>query len=382
MVDPFVSNLLPNRDYYFVVRAKNVGNATWTKGNFRLGTTRPLNRMSGVCHSSWISCGRPATLTEDTVAPGQVGTFEFWIKTPAAGVETMEYFNPLQENVAWANDLGMNFRMSTKVAYQWEWNGQTLYTDQTKSSTVNPYVSNLIPDRRYYFVLRAKNIGNTAWTKGNFKLGTTRTLNRSSQVCDPSWPNCARPATLTEDTVAPGQVGTFEFWIKTPVTTVETNEYFNPLQENVAWSNDVGMHFRMSTKIAYRWEWNGQGLYTDQTKTSMVDPFVSNLLPNRDYYFVVRAKNVGNATWTKGNFRLGTTRPLNRMSGVCHSSWISCGRPATLTEDTVAPGQVGTFEFWIKTPAAGVETMEYFNPLQENVAWANDLGMNFRMSTK
>ena len=138
--------------------------------------------------------------------------------------------------------------------------------------------------------------------------------------------------------------------------------------------NDWFGSVRAST---YSWEWQGQGLYTDQTKATFIDSYSQTLLPNKRYYAVVRAKNTGNTTWNQGTFRLGTTSPLNHSSVVCDSSWINCGRPATLKESSIAPGQTGTFEFWLTTPNSGGEFKEYFNPLLENVAWLNDIGMHF-----
>ena len=378
-VDTYSQSLDPNTRYYTVVKAKNTGGTTWHKGSFRLGTTNPLNHSSAICDVSWINCGRPATLVEDNVAPGETGTFEFWFATPGPGQDIKAYFNPLQENIAWLNDLGMHFVIKTN-SYTWEWAGQAVYTDATKATAIDSYNQLLEPGTNYYVSIKAKNTGTGTWTKNDVKIGTTNPLNHSSAVCNSSWINCGRPATLVEDSVAPGQTGTFEFLIKTPGPGQSLKAYFNPLKEGVAWMNDIGMHFVINTGVQ-AWEWAGQAVYTDATKATAIDSYNQALAPNTRYYATVRAKNSGTVTWRKGTFRLGTTNPLNHSSAICDPSWINCGRPATLVEDSVAPGQTGTFEFWFTTPGPGQNIKAYFNPLQENVVWLNDIGMHFVIKT-
>jgi hypothetical protein len=133
---------------------------------------------------------------------------------------------------------------------------------------------------------------------------------------------------------------------------------------------------------SYSWQWGGQNVYTDSSKTTTVDSYNQLLTPNTRYYLTVKAKNIGGLTWNKSDFRLGTTNPLNHSSAICDSTWINCGRPAALVEDSVAPGQTGTFEFWITTPGPNQSVKAYFDPLRENVAWANDIGMHFVIKTK
>jgi hypothetical protein len=261
--------------------------------------------------------------------------------------------------------------------YQWQWDGQAVFTDQTKTTAVDTNTQLLTPGSRYYVMIRAKNVGTMTWNNSDFKLGTSRPLNHSSPVCDSTWPNCGRPANLVESSIAPGQTGTFQFWITVPMTAnTTTKAYFNPLRENVAWTNDLGLHFTFKTG-SYQWQWDGQALYTNQNKTSSINTMVQTLSAGNRYYAVVRAKNTGTATWQGGTIRIGTSSPLNRSSAFCEGSWINCGRPATLVEGTVAPGQTGTFEFWITVPNGSGETKEYFTPLFENVTWFNDIGMHF-----
>jgi hypothetical protein len=375
-VNPYGMSLKPGGRYYFVLKAKNTGNLVWEKGNFRLGTTNTLNRSSDLYDTSWISPGRPATISEATVQPGQVGTFEFWVNIPTNRVDTREYFNPLQEGVAWLNDLGMNIPIRTGGNYSWSYAGQSMYTDNTKTSEVNPYASSLNPGGRYYFVLRAKNTSDVTWYKGNFKLGVSRN-GEANAIYDSTWISPGRAATINEELVQPGQVGTFEFWVNIPSTSVRFNAYFNPVQENIAWLNDIGMNIPIRTGGNYSWSYVGQTAYSDDTKSEIVDTYSSSLQPGKRYYLVLKAKNTGDVMWYRGNLRLGTSRNIERTSLFYDPTWVSPTRAATLSESSVAPGSVGTFEFWITTPTTQVSTKEYFNILQENIVWLNDLGMHY-----
>ena len=80
---------------------KNTGNTTWTKsGAFSITDTRLAsysnNGNSSLCDSSWtIPCNRPASLKEDTVAPGAYGTFEFTVKAPSRPGTYVEIFAPI-----------------------------------------------------------------------------------------------------------------------------------------------------------------------------------------------------------------------------------------------------------------------------------------------
>jgi len=272
------------------------------------------------------------------------------------------------------------FQSTSAPSYSWQWAGQALYTDSSKSNSVDFYNTTLNPKTRYYAVVKAKNVGNTTWAKGDFRLGTNNPIDRCSILADSTWISCARISTLTEDSVAPGQTGTFEFWITTPGPNQSINEYFNPLREGVAWLNSVGMSYPIKTG-GYSWQWAGQALYTDSSKSTAIDSNSQLLNRNARYYAVVRAKNNGSSVWDKSDFRLGSSNQSGRSSAIYDSAWLSYGRPVGLTEDSVAPGQTGTFEFWITTPGPNQNTKEYFNLLREGVAWLNDVGMHFVIRT-
>jgi len=83
-------------------------------------------------------------------------------------------------------------------------------------------------------------------------------------------------------------------------------------------------------------------------------------------------RNIGTQTWTAPTFRLGVSEPYGRISAFRHSSWLNDIRPATLSVQAVAPGQIGRFNFTVKAPSVAVTTVfrESFEPVMEYVSWA------------
>jgi hypothetical protein len=227
-------------------------------------------------------------------------------------------------------------------------------------------------------VVKAKNTGNTTWTNSGphpVNLGTSNSLDRNSAFCDPSWLSCNRPTTLQEASVAPGKVGTFEFWIKAPYAEDGTrySEYFRPLSENSMWMNDPGLYqeFDMNS-TDYSWAYVSQGAYSDSARTHSVD--LSSAKTNTTYYLQLKAKNIGGQTWKQGVIKLGTSNPIDRSSAFCDPSWLSCNRAATLVESSVVPGQNGTFNFSVRTPGTTGTYNEYFRLVADGITWMDDYG--------
>lgn len=84
---------------------RNTGTETWTPARTRLGTTQPRDRSSPVAGPDWLSTSRPAAI-DRTVPPGATGRFTFTLRAPLAPGEYSEYFNLVEEGVAWFSDPG------------------------------------------------------------------------------------------------------------------------------------------------------------------------------------------------------------------------------------------------------------------------------------
>jgi hypothetical protein len=327
-------------------------------------------------------------MKEASVAPGQTATFEFWIKAPESSTHAFqEYFCILSEGKTWLQDVGLQYNLTVEpINYSWQLTSQYAFTDDTKSTPTG--LGNLEPGERKYVGFTAKNTGNTTWTNTGtnpVRVGTTRNLNRQSIFADSTWINNTRPTAMKEASVAPGQVATFEFWIKAPAGySGSFNENFNIVSEMKAWFNDIGFNYATSViKPQYTWQLTSQYAYTDSSKTTATGLY--NLSPNQTAYVGFTAKNTGNITWRNSGsnpVHVGTSNPLDSSSVLCDSGWLGCNRPAGMIETSVAPGQIATFEFNIKAPSAKGNYLTYFNPVVEGVTWMNNIGFNYSISVK
>jgi len=245
-------NLEPGERVYMGVQALNTGNTTWTRDGanpVHIGISNPYDRYSPYFDSTWIGQNRPGRLKEQSVSPGQIGTFEFWMTAPysKSGV-ILEYLNLVVEGRTWMNNIGLNFYTSVKApSLAWNVIEQYAYTDESKNSVVNLFA--LQPGQRVYVGVKALNSSNITWknaSRNPVRLATTRQRNRASLFCDlSSWINCSRPSTHLETDVPPGQIGTFEFWMTAPHTSGVSQEYYSLVSEGYEWFNDPGLHFNL-----------------------------------------------------------------------------------------------------------------------------------------
>jgi hypothetical protein len=358
---------------------KNTGAATWYKGGVNLALSNPIDRTSTLYDSSWPSQNRPAYFKEDSVAPGQEATYGFWVNLQKVGAYK-EYFTLVADGVTWMNDMGMYFEFNVEAArYTWQYIDQGIYSDQTKTTLVDT-ASYTIPDRRYYNTIHVKNTGNTTWKKDYVNLGTSGPNDRQSIAYDTSWLKPNRVTTIVENTVKPGEVATFEFWTKGPSAVGDNREYFNLVAENITWMNDMGLHYLYHVNKPYNWSPVSQRAFTDQTLATQAD--LSNTPKNSRLYLQLKLRNTGTKVWQKNYVNLGASNPTDRISQFRDITWSSINRPTTLVENSVAPGEIGTFEFWVTAPSNVGVYYEYYNLVAENITWFTDYGLHYQINVK
>lgn len=129
----------------------------------------------------------------------------------------------------------------------------------------------------------------------------------------------------------------------------------------------------------WAWLFEGQETYSDSARSRGFTS-VPTASPGEKIYVRVKARNMGTETWNQSFVRLGTSRPMDRVSAFFESGWISNARAASLKESSVTPGQIGTFEFALQAPSTLGTYNEYFNVLAEGRSWLNDLGLFFSVN--
>ncbi len=135
------------------------------------------------------------------------------------------------------------------------------------------------------------------------------------------------------------------------------------------------------TTKAYAWILESQEIYSD---AAMTQKFTSTptAAPGGKLYARIKVRNMGYKPWDNTvTIRVGTSHSNDRSSAFYDTSWISSSRPAQLIESTVVPGSIGTFEFAMKAPNQLSSYKEYFSLVAENVAWMNDIGLNYLINT-
>ena len=110
--------LAPGQRIYVGFTARNTGNMTWQNSgphSIMAGTESPKERSSLFsAGSGWLTGTKPTLLREASVAPGQIGTFEYWLTVPSSGLSGVynERFNILANGVTWMNDTGLSYYMN------------------------------------------------------------------------------------------------------------------------------------------------------------------------------------------------------------------------------------------------------------------------------
>ncbi|GEM_PF-3357833 len=357
----------------FNVKFKNLGSKTWEKSSVKLGTSNPCDRTPIFNRGDgWLSNNR-VSLKEDSVRPGETGTFSFWMSVPDnTPVGTYkEYFRPVVEGITWMEDYGVSWDVKVTESYKCKWIEQNAYPK-------------LNPGESYNFSVKFRNTGNTIWYKTVVKLGTSHEKDRISIFeRGEGWISSNR-ISMKEDMIRPGEIGTFSFTMKVPASTKPAlyREYFQPVAEGITWLNDEGVYWDVivlqnggipviDKPDYYSCRWEGQNEYP-------------TLYTGQSYNFTVRFKNTGKAPWKKGKVNLGTSHDKDRISPFLRqdlfnnkpSGWISNNR-ITLKEDAVNPGETGTFSFWMSVPftMAPGTYKEYFQPVADEITWLNDEGV-------
>ncbi len=364
---------------YLHLVVRNTGNRVWG-GGLRLATIKPNNRTSEFCDPSWISCNRPAEANEATISPGDNATFEFWIEAPAQKGVHNEYFNLLEEGRLWFPSVGLYYSIAvTPRPLYGVFISEKFYTNNAKTNQVTR--DSLKNGTRYYVVYKVENIGTDSWERDSTNpLRIGKLNNEISPLCDSTWISCNRPADMTELTVSPGEIATFEFWITTPFVEFGTEflEKYRLLQENLHWIDNPLMQTKYVINTpSTPWNILSQTSYIDETKITAAP--TNNLSLHEKRFVSVTVRNLSGKSWRNNGLnpvRLATNSPINSPSIVCDDSWIACNRPAEMSESVVEPGGVATFEFWIRG-STQTNLNENYVLVSENNHWLGNAGLTF-----
>lgn len=236
-IDLDSQNVAPGQSIYARLIVKNTGNKSMDKSFIRVATIDPRNRSDSAFYdSSWLSRGRPATSSENSIAPGANATFEFTLNAPYIIGSTTEKFGLVAENKAWINSI--NFPISITTIAQKTYDGipvnVSAYYD---AAHLQPFRlgGTARPGQTVYLSVKLRNLGTVALSNSYMKVATVNPRGRTnSNFYDPSWLTTSRVALMNEASVAVNGIGTFDFALTVPEIEGVYSEDFGFVAESMS----------------------------------------------------------------------------------------------------------------------------------------------------
>lgn len=245
-------------------------------------------------------------------------------------------------------------------AYSAKWTGQLEGLSVKQGDSVELWVD-------------IKNTGAATWSNTGpnaVKVATIKPRDRQSKLRNSAWLSENRVASFTGTQVAPGEVGRFAFSVTAGAPAGKYREYFGLVAEGVTWLDKFYFYIDLNILPAiYRATWVNQS-----------EKLV--LTPGDETTVWVELTNSGNTAWQISGdnaVKLGTARPLDRVSDFYTPGWLSPNR-AAVADKVVDPGATGRFSFTIKAPDKIGKYQEYFRPVVEGVTWMPDLGIYWEIT--
>lgn len=225
--------------------------------------------------------------------------------------------------------------------------------------------------------VKIKNTGSASWQGSGdnaIHLGTTSPQDRTSLFYMPSnWITPNRTHWTAFGDYNTGNIAEFGFIAKAQYDLYPGvyRECFSPVVENITWMDNSPMCWNITVNKNHANDYMAEAVDGKRY-------YELNLNPGETYHLTFQAKNIGAETWYKHSttpIHLATTHPIDRSSEIYHLSWLSSNRPAVISEDIVAPGEIGTFQTTIQVPINGdgnQQFVEHFWLVAENKSWFVD----------
>ena len=246
-----VLKMKPKSALTLEVKYKNTGKKTWlNSGNnyLEIVTADPVKRESPFVHKYWEKPYVAGKLVEKQVKPGEIGTFKIALQAPDKEGFYLEKFTGVAKGLAWVDGMNLEIPIYVKskddvvVASAKVDTGKEIAEGSLKYAARELIRSGegltVAPGSLISFSVGFKNIGQKEWnfnSKDYVSLYTIEPKYRQSLFYDEkSW---AHPfqVKFVQETVKPGSIGYFNFFIKAPLKTGVYKEAFQLAVENKSW---------------------------------------------------------------------------------------------------------------------------------------------------
>lgn len=302
---------------------ENTGSTDWISSDSptRL-SLQSASSPSTLGNDSWLSGNTAATLITPRVRPGSDGRFEFTITAPSDALDITEEFYLASNGIPLA-DTRFSIRVNVTGL---SWAARPSDTSVHEAS----FLGARLPTSVSF-----ENAGTETWTRDSVRLHAYDLGYAASRYG-------VGAAQLKESSVKPGETGTFEFTETSPTSPGYYRQIFKlKKNETDVINSEVSRVTRVDSMFKAR-----------LVETNMPLAMLDNWRPTVTFKF----KNTGVTTWNQ-NVQLDLFDLGNGVSRFRDSSWSANNGKIRLNENSVRPGEIGTFTVRLDTPKPGL----YYN---------------------
>ncbi|MGH2491032.1 MAG: hypothetical protein ACRDF9_05935, partial [Candidatus Limnocylindria bacterium] len=233
--------LLPGETGTITLRFRNTGTETWQAGSpgwqVNLGVVADTSAFAEVGIAvGWLSPNRPASMAEDAVPPGGIGTFTFAVRAPP---QPGLYRIPLRlvaDAVTWLDDQGVFVDVRSDHGFHSAWVSQTPWPV-------------LRPGEVSTVTILFRNTGRRSWVRGSSLEQANLGVLGDGDAGVPlgvDWPTVDRAAVQSEPIVGPGALGTFTFQLRAPIELGSYVLALRPVIDGTTWLEDDGVYLEIT----------------------------------------------------------------------------------------------------------------------------------------
>lgn len=331
--------------YAVILGFKNTGSKTWTntgKNFISIYTYSPKYRKSVFWDSGWYAKTQPVILKNDTVKPGEIGYFEFYLKAPEKLGKYTEGFILAAEDKTFL--AGSQFNIGINVIKRPKYQASRLLeTGKGAGDAVE-----IALGKKLAYTIAFKNTGTETWYANGKNFVSVYAVNpnyRKSKFADEKWVKNTEPAILKTEIVKPGETGYFEFYLKAPEKLGKYAESFALAVEDKAWIKNG--KFNVNIKVVEKPQLMATRLIQSHQKMILKQGEAAE--------FKIGFKNDGTAKWNERAIVKKDTYTAAGMDATdadlfIDSSWVDTEKATVIDDEIIKPGELSYISFVLKAP--------------------------------
>lgn len=351
---------------------KNTSNFTWTKRGeteVRLSTLEPGRRSLFIAEENsnkrkaddeeYFDPTRLAPMFEESVAPGHNAHFEIDFTAPEKFGKFIEHFTLEAPQLGWFPDTGMQFVLNV--------NTPQAKAEITKAPKKTFF--NVMPGERVEIEFTLKNTGDLIWNDRRVDFVSSNDYIPVTNSRYNSPVELGEKSTFKVEIQAPYKAGKFYTNLKMTTGMSDAPDFVQ--------DPGIVVGFNVTEAPQFGAEIVGGNVYTIE------------MSPWETRTYRIEYKNTGNTEWHSQGGRfwqtvtmLGTYSPKNRTSKFWSPDWVKATRGAILRENTVEPGETGSFNVTLRAPGQVGNYSEAFNPVVDWITWMPNNPVIFNISVK